>query len=343
MNTVDIAIVGASGAIGAALIEALDNSLLELDFGVGELYLLASARSDGETRIFRQRPLLLESLDGFDFSRVQLAFFATPAAVSSEYVQVATEQGCRVIDFSTRFRAEPGVPLVVAGVNSDELADADHRLVALPDALATDLSLIVQPIHRVMEISRVHVASYQSVSSAGQAGTRELARQTSSLLNGMPVEPELFPQQIAFNIVPEVGGLDQDGHSRAERDLLAELRKLMRGEVIPLSVTCVQVPIFYGSCQAISLEMRYPAEVEEIVAILRAVEGLELADPVQAYSTSLATIEKGSQFRCSVGRIRASLAIDNGMDLWTVSDAVKNSAISNALWVASDLIKYASS
>ncbi len=342
MNTVDIAIVGASGAIGGALIEALENPPLDLGFEVGELYLLASARSDGETRIFRQRPLLLENLDGFDFARVQLVFLAAPAAVAAEYAQAVLDQGCRVIDFSTRFRAEPDVPLVVAGVNSDELTEADHRLVALPDALATDLSLVVQPIHRVMEISRVHVASYQSVSSAGQAGARELARQTSSLLNGLPVEPELFPEQIAFNIIPEVGVLDRDGHSRAERDLLAELRKLMRGEIIPLGVTCVQVPVFYGSCQAISLEMRYPTAVEEIVAILRDVEGLELADPVRAYSTSLAMIEKGPEFRCSVGRIRASLAIENGIDLWTVSDAVKNSTISNALWVANGLIKYSS-
>lgn len=340
MNTIDIAIVGATGAIGEALIEALDSPSTCPGFEVGELHLLASAGSDDQTRMFRQRPLLVESLDDFDFSRVQLAFFAAPASVAAEFVQVALDQGCRVIDFSSQFRGDPQVPLVVAGVNSDELAGADCPLVALPDALATDLSLIVQPIHQVTEISRIHVASYQSVSTAGQVGARELARQTSCLLNGLPVEPKLFPRQIAFNIVPEVGALDLDGHSQAELGLVAELRKLMAGEAIPLSVTCVQVPTFYGSCQAISLEMRYPTGIEEIAEILRGVEGLELANPVRAYSTSLAVIEKDSAFRCSVGRIRPSLSIDSGIDLWTVSDAVKNSTIFNALQVASSLIKY---
>lgn len=344
MNTIDveidIAIVGATGVVGEALIEALDSSLMDLGFEVGELHLLASTRSDGETRMYRQRPLLVESLDDFDFARVQLAFFAAPAAVAAEYAPLAVEQGCRVIDFSVRFRADPQVPLVVAGVNDEALASGDCLLVALPGALTTDLSLIVRPIHQVTEICRIHVASYQSVSTAGQAGARELARQTSCLLNGLPVEPGLFPEQIAFNIVPQVGEIDREGHSETELDLVAELRKLMEGEEIPLSATCVQVPIFYGSCQAISLEMRYPTEIEEVVGILKGIEGLELADPISHYATSLAMVEKASGFRCAVGRIRSSLTIENGIDLWIVSDAVKNSTIFNAFQVASGLIKY---
>ena len=342
MAVINVAVAGATGAIGEALIEALDKT----EFTSGDLYLLASQASNGETRLYKNRPVLVEDMASFDFAQVQLVFLAVPESVSRDYADPLMAAGCRVVDFSAYFRHDHSVPLVVAGVNSEALQEGGYdggtasEIVALPDSLAVDLSHVLHPIHQNTEIVRINVASYQSVSSAGREGAKELARQTSNLLNGLPVEPAIFPQQIAFNVVPELGGMQDSGHSGAELSLVNEMRRVLQDQNLPISATCVQVPIFYGTCQAVNIETRYPVDVEEVIGILRGVDELEVSvgGSQVTYPVPL-TVADSSGKGCSVGRIRASIGIENGIDLWIVSDSVRKSAVYNALGVAKLLIK----
>ena len=336
MSTINVVVVGATGATGEALIEALDES----EFTSGDLYLAASEASLGETGLYKKRPVMVENLADFDFSQVQLAFFAVPEEVSRDYADQAISAGCQVIDLSCCFRNEESVPLVVSGVNSEVLEEDNYDLVALPDSLTVDLSQVLKPIHGNSEIVRINVATYQAVSSAGKKGATELARQTSNLLNGLPVEPELFAQQIAFNILPEVGELDESGHSSAELGLVNDMRRVMADDTLAISATCVQVPVFYGSCQAVSIETRYPLAIDELVSVLRDVEGLDVStgNAQRNYPVPLAVIDKAAE-ACSVGRIRTSIGIENGIDLWIVSDSVRKSAANNAIGVAKLLLK----
>lgn len=335
MSTINVVVVGATGAVGEALIEALDES----EFTSGEVYLAASEASLGETGLYKKRPVLVENLADFDFSRVQLAFFAVPEQVSRDYADQAISAGCQVVDLSRCFRDEESVPLVVCGVNSEVLEDDNYDLVALPDSLAVDLSRVLQPIHSNSEIIRINVATYQSVSSEGKKGVAELARQTSNLLNGLPVEPELFGQQIAFNVLPEVGELDESGHSSAELGLVSDMRRVMADDTLAISATCVVVPVFYGSCQVVNIETRYPLAIEELVHVLREVEGLDVSTGNSQRNYPVPVAVDGEIKRLAVGRIRASIGIENGMDLWIVSDSVRKSAVNNAIGVARLLLK----
>ncbi len=336
MNTVNVVVVGATGAVGEALIDALDRS----EFTSGEMYLVASEASIGASKLYKKRPILVEDLADFDFSQVQLAFFAVPDSVSRDYVEQALSCGCKVIDFSACYRQENTVPLLVAGVNSALLEEDDYQLIALPDSLAVDLSQVLQPIHLNTEITRINVATYQPVSSAGREGAKELARQTSNLLNGLPIEPQIFPHQIAFNILPQVGELEPSGHSSSELGLVNELRRVMDDVSLQISATCVQVPIFYGSCQALNIETRYPIDVDEVIGLLRENANLKVSksDSLPNYSAPLAVVDSDLG-DCYVGRIRASVGIENGLDLWIVSDSVRKGAVNNALRVAKLLLK----
>ncbi|RLA54704.1 MAG: aspartate-semialdehyde dehydrogenase [Gammaproteobacteria bacterium] len=336
MFTVNIVVVGATGAVGEALIEALD----EADFTSGDLYLAASESSVGETKMYKKRPVLVEDLASFDFSRVQLAFFAVPEQVSRDCAELVVSAGCQLIDFSACFRDDPAVPLMVAGVNSHVLEGGADNLVALPDSLTVDLSHVLYPIHQDVEVVRLNVATYQAVSSAGQKGIKELAGQTASLLNGLPVEAEAFAQQIAFNVIPEVGGLLDSGHSRAEVGLVGELRCVLEDAALAVSATCVQVPVFYGSCQVVNIETRYPYAVDEVISVLNADEDVNIfsASSNQQCPAPITVADMAAR-GCCVGRIRASIGVENGIDLWIVSDNVRKSAVKNAIAVAKLLLK----
>lgn len=334
MSGVNVAIVGATGAVGGALIEALD----EADLVDGELYLLASAASSGDTAMYRKRAAMIADVADFDFSLVDLVFFAVPEDVSRQYAQSAVAVGCRVIDFSCCFRDDLTVPLIVAGINSDILDDGAH-LVALPDSLAVDLSHVLKPIHDDVEVVRVNVATYQAVSSAGQAGVKELASQSTNLLGGVTVKPKVFGKQIAFNVLPQVGELLESGHADAELRMVSEVRRIVGGAALAMSVTCVQVPVFYGFCQAVSLETRYPLDVERVIELLKQVDDLKIVTASSKQGYPVPVTGSGVLSARSVGRIRASIGVENGIDLWIVSDNVRKGAVDNAINVAKLLLK----
>jgi aspartate-semialdehyde dehydrogenase len=328
-----MAIAGATGAIGEALIEALE----KVEFSIGELYLLASEESIGETRMYKNRPLAVANMEDFDFDQVQLVFFALPEEVSANYIERVALADCYLIDFSRYSRMDSTVPLVVAGVNTAEIDESDSKHVALPDSLTVDLSHVLKPIHEDVEIVRVNTATYQGVSSAGREGVRELALQASNRLSGLPLEGHVFAHEMAFNIVPQIGALNDSGHSMAELGLVSEIRRVMADQALIINATCVQVPIFYGSCQAISIETRYPVTVEEIIGVLQRSADIEVFAESSSYPVPLAEASSANT-RC-VGRIRASLGTENGIDLWLASDNACNSAAENAVDVAKLLLK----
>lgn len=336
MPNINIAVVGATGVIGGALIDALGAAALT----EGELRAVASTASVNETVMYNKRTVAVEALESFDFSQVALVFFAVPAPVSGSYAPAALAAGCQVIDLSGCYRADAAIPLVVYGVNDGILlADNSSDIVALPDSLATDLSWVLKPVHDEVEITRVSVATYQGVSSAGRAGVGELAAQSASLLSGVTTEPEVFGRQVAFNVIPQVGEMSDSQHSRAEIGLINEVRRVLGDRTLQMSATCVQVPVFYGYCQAVNFETRYPVEAEQVVRWLKGAAGLTVFPVNNTHPYPVPVDGANAENGCSVGRIRNSIGVENGIDLWIASDNVQKSAIINAIHTAKLLLK----
>jgi aspartate-semialdehyde dehydrogenase len=336
MSGISVAIVGATGAIGEALIETLEES----ELCDGELYLLASEASIGETRLYKNRPLLVGVLESFDFAQAQIAFFAVPPAVSRQYAESVLASGCRLLDFSGCFGDDNSVPMVVVGVNDHNLAQSTSNIVALPSSMAQELSYVVNAICREVEIIRINVTALQSVSGAGRLGVRELARQTSHLLNGIAVENDLFAEQIAFNVISRVGNTLASGYTEAEERLIGELRRIVGEPHLAASATCTYLPVFYGSYQSVNVETRYPLEVEQISRLLAGTDALQvLAEDKRPGSKPTPAI-RGTNFNRSVERIRTlSVETPTVFDLWLSLDNVYGSVATNAVAAAGLLLK----
>lgn len=330
---IDIAVVGATGAVGGAILAALADS----DLAFGKVHALASAGSVDETALFGNKSLSVQDLADFDFGRVALALFAVPAAVAAEFVPRAVAAGALVVDCSSQFRGDLDKPLIAAAVNPEDVAAyGATRVVALPGSLALQLARVLKPIHDDVGVRRVQVATYQSASSAGKRGLSELAGQAASLLNGQPVEAALFPRQIAFNLIPQVGALGADGYSDEESGLIADLRRLLLEPELEIDVSCVQVPVFYGSAQAVQVQTQYPLDVEGARALLANTPGLVLGDSTTPYAVPVGDLDEADQ--AFVGRLRAGRADTRMLSLWLIADNVRISA-HNAVRVAESLIK----
>ncbi len=328
---IDIAVVGATGAIGGAMLAALAES--ELTFG--RVHALASATAVDEVVLYGHKSLSVQDLAEFDFGRVALALFAVPAVVAAEFVPRAVAAGAMVVDCSGQFRGDPDTPLIAAAVNPEDLAScATTHIVATPGSLAIQLARVLKPVHEDVGVQRVQVATYQSVSSAGKRGLTELAGQAASLLNGKAVEAELFPRQIAFNLIPQIGGLGADDKSDEEIGLINDMRRLLQEPEMDVDVTCVQVPVFYGSAQAVRVQTQYPLDVEAARALLANTPGLVLGDSATAYAVPVGDLDSADQV--FVGRIRGAGA--HVLNLWLVADNV-HIAARNAVRVAESLIK----
>ncbi len=334
---VDIAVVGATGAVGGAILELL----AARGFTRKTIHPVASDASSGETVLFGNKPLLVEGISGFDFSRVGVALFAANPAVSIAHVARATEVGCVVIDCSGQFAADTEIPLVVYNVNPDDLAGYSARgLVAVPGAVATQLAAVLAPIQAEVGIANIQIATYQSVSGAGRGGIAALAGQTAALLNGLPVpEGGVFPRQIAFNLLPCIGMFDELGHASAELQLVAETRRLLADASIGISATCVQVPVFHGHALAVHLETLYPLAVSELRQLLKKAQDVTLIDGNGA-STYPTPAEDASETNgVLVGRLRADPFSEKGLNLWIVSDNLRNGAAMNSVRLVEMLIK----
>ncbi|OSN02142.1 MULTISPECIES: aspartate-semialdehyde dehydrogenase [Lonsdalea] len=314
-NGWNIALLGATGAVGTALLELLQ----EREFPVGEIYPLASEHSAGETLRFNGRSCLVTNAEEFDWSQAQLAFFVAGAEVSARYADEAGNAGCLVIDSSGLFAQEPDVPLVVPGVNSHVLADYRNRnLVAVADSLTCQLLRAVKPLTEQAGLSRLHVTSLLSVSARGKAAVDDLAGQSARLLNGMPPEAGMFPKQLAFNLLPLLP--DSEGSVMQERRLVDQVRKVLQDDGLPIAVNCVQSPVFYGHAQVVHMEGMRPLSAEEAREELLQSEDVSISND-EDYPTQVD--DASGNVQLSVGCLRNDYGIPELLQFWSVADNIR--------------------
>lgn len=334
--TIDVAVVGATGAVGETMLEIL----AERDFPIGRLYALASARSAGKTVMFKGRPVIVEDLATFDFSQVQLGLFSAGGDISAEFAPKAAAAGCVVVDNTSRFRREEDIPLVVPEVNPHALAGFRARnIIANPNCSTIQLMVALKPLHDAATIERINVATYQAVSGAGRSGVEELARQTGELLNGRPSEPEAFTKQIAFNALPHIDSFQDNGYTREEMKMVWETQKILEAPEMRVNPTCVRVPVFYGHSEAVHIETREHLSAEEARRLLEAAPGVTVIDERADGGYPTAIPDAAGTDPVFVGRIREDISHPNGLDLWVVSDNVRKGAALNSVQIGELLLK----
>ncbi|MCC6848343.1 MAG: aspartate-semialdehyde dehydrogenase [Deltaproteobacteria bacterium] len=333
-----VAIVGATGAVGSEVLRTLEERV----FPVGEIRLFASARSAGERVEWGAGALRVEDLEDATFDGVEVAFFCAGGAVSAEYGPRAADAGAIVIDKSSHFRMHPDVPLVVPEVNADDLAERHLGIVASPNCTTIPIVVALKPIADAVGLERIVAASYQAVSGGGKRGIDALSRETIDLLNmrspGGDERGSVFPRRIAFNCIPQVDAFLEDGSTKEEAKVVAETRRVLHLESLPIAVTCVRVPTFYGHTVALTVELAQPLDAADARRILREAPGVilcEMGDEMP-YPTAA---DVGGTDAVYVGRVRNDPSHPRGLQLWVAADNVRKGAALNAVQIAEILAR----
>ncbi len=325
-----VAVVGATGAVG----EVMLSILAERKFPVGELVALASERSAGGEVAFGNDDVMVRDLATFDPAGVDIALFSAGGDVSREYAPKFAAAGAVVIDNSSAFRRDDDVPLVVAEVNPEALKHRPRGIIANPNCSTMQMLVALAPLHRAAGIERINVATYQSVSGTGRRALEELGRQTAGLLNFHAVEPEVYPVQIAFNVIPHGGDFLDNGYTSEEMKLVWETRKILGDESIGVNATVVRVPVFYGHSEAVSIETRDKLTAAQARALLEAAPGVEVVDEAVGGGYPTPVTHASGRDPVFVGRIREDLSHPRGLNLWIVSDNIRKGAALNAVQLA---------
>ncbi|MEM6999602.1 MAG: aspartate-semialdehyde dehydrogenase [Pseudomonadota bacterium] len=324
----DVAVVGATGAVGEALIEILESR----NFPVGTLYPLASERSAGTRIQFQGKNVMVQRLDEFDFSQAQIGLFSAGGSISEVYAPQAAAAGCVVIDNTSQFRYEEDIPLIVPEVNAHCLDQYQTRnIIANPNCSTIQMVVALKPIHDAVGIARINVATYQAVSGAGAGGIRELAGQTANLLNAKPIEPDVMPVQIAFNAIPQIDKFQDNGYTREEMKMVWETRKILEDEAIQVNPTCVRIPVFYGHSEAVHIETHSPISAQDAMDLLRAAPGVQVFGD-EEYPTAVQ--HAASEDPVFVGRVREDISHPQGLNMWVVADNVRKGAALNSVQIA---------
>lgn len=332
----DVAVLGATGVVG----EAILSILAERAFPVGTVYALASSRSAGTQVAFADQRLTIHDVASFDFSLVQIGLFSAGASVSAEYAPKAAASGCIVIDNTSRFRYDDDVPLVVPEVNAAAIGDYQQRgIIANPNCSTIQLVVVLKPIYDAVGIERINICTYQSVSGTGKDAIDELSSQTVSLLSGKPVEPRVYPKQIAFNVLPCIDEFEDNGYTKEEMKLVWETQKILGDKSIKVNPTTARVPVFVGHSEAVHLETREKLTLDAAREVLRAAPGVEVIDERQARGYPTAVTEAANHDAVFVGRIREDITHPRGLDLWVVADNVRKGAALNSVQIAEYLVK----
>jgi len=329
-----VAVVGATGNVGREILQ----TLAERDFPADDVIALASSRSAGAEVSFGEDAVLkVRALTAFDFKGIDLVLSSPGARVSAEYAPAAARKGAVVIDNTACFRMDPDVPLVVPEVNPQALAGYGRRhIVANPNCSTIQLVTALKPLCDLVPLERVVVATYQSVSGAGKDAMDELFCQTRSIYVNDPVKPELFPKQIAFNVIPHIDVFMEDGSTKEEWKMSVETKKIL-DPAIRLTATCVRVPVFIGHAEAVNLEFDGPIDVEEARHALRAAPGVALVDH-RADGGYVTPQESVGEDKVYVSRLRQDPTVDNGLNLWVVSDNLRKGAALNSVQIAETLV-----
>ena len=332
-RTPHVAVVGATGAVGIEMIKTLERR----DFPVGKLTLLASARSAGKQLQFRGHDLTVKELTKDSFNGIDIALFSAGGSISKEFAPIAARAGCVVVDNSSAFRQDDNVPLVVPEINAADVKW--HKgIIANPNCTTAITLMALYPLHKAFGCKRIFASSYQAVSGTGAKAIAELERQVREIVQGKPVTKEVYPHQIAFNVLPQVDVFLPTGYTKEEMKMENEGRKIMHHPLFKASVTCVRVPVYRSHSIAVSAEFDKPVSVEAARAVLKKAPGLDLVDEPEKkkYPMPLFTSEKDN---CEVGRIRKDCALDNGLCFWVSGDQLLKGAALNAVQIAEELLK----
>ncbi len=325
-----VVVVGATGNVGREML----NILAEREFPVDEIAALASRRSLGSEVSFGEKTLKTKDLAAFDFTGWDIAFFAIGSEATKEFAPKAAASGCVVIDNSSLYRYDPDVPLIVPEVNADAVMGYSKKnIIANPNCSTAQMVVALKPLHDRATIKRVVVSTYQSVSGAGKEGMDELWEQTKSVYNPVKeVPPEKFAKQIAFNVIPQIDSFMEDGTTKEEWKMVAETKKIL-DKKIKVTATCVRVPVFVGHSEALNIEFEDFLDEDEARDILREAPGIMVIDKREdgGYVTP---IECVGDFATFISRIRQDSTIENGLNLWCVSDNLRKGAALNAVQIA---------
>ena len=336
MNTFNVAVVGATGAVGEVMLSILH----ERKFPINEIHVLASERSAGKRLPFGDRQLVVEDLATFDFAGVDVGLFSPGAKVSDIYAPKAAAMNCVVIDNTSRFRYEDDIPLVVPEVNPQAIAQYKNRnIIANPNCSTIQMLVALKPIYDAVGIERINVCTYQAVSGSGQQAIEELSGQTVELLNGKPIEPKVYPKQIAFNALPHIDVFQENGYTKEEMKMVWETRKIMGDETIQVNPTCVRVPVFYGHSEAVHIETKDKITADQARQLLARAPGVKLIDEPSANGYPTPVLDAAGEDPVFVGRVREDISHPRGLNLWVVSDNIRKGAALNSIQIAEDLVK----
>jgi aspartate-semialdehyde dehydrogenase len=332
----DVAVVGATGVVGEAMLEIL----AQRKFPAGKVYALASERSVGMTVAFGRQELPVDDLAGFDFSKVQIGLFSAGGSISAEYAPRAAEAGCVVVDNTSHFRYDDDIPLVVPEVNADAIAGYTNRgIIANPNCSTIQMVVALKPIYDAVGIERINVATYQAVSGAGRSAIEEMVRQATLLLNGRPLDIKGPAKQIAFNAVPHIDAFQENRYTKEEMKMVWETRKIFGDPDILVNPTAVRIPAFYGHSEAVHIETRDKISAAEVCELLRNAPGVELVDGVETGAYPTAVTEASGRDPVFVGRVREDISHPRGIDLWVVADNIRKGAALNSVQIAEILAK----
>jgi aspartate-semialdehyde dehydrogenase len=332
----NVAVVGATGLVGSTMLSILE----QRNFPVGELYPLASARSAGKTIRFKGRDFPVQDLATFDFSKAQIGLFSAGGSVSAEFAPKAGAAGCVVVDNTSHFRYDNDIPLVVTEVNPHAIAGYKTRnIIANPNCSTMQMVVALKPIHDAVGISRINVATYQSVSGGGQKAMNELSDQLKATAAGQTVTPKVIAKQIAHNCVPQIDVFLDNGYTKEEMKMHWETQKIMEDQSITVNATAVRVPVYVGHSEAVHIETRRKISVEQVRELLSRAPGVVLMDERRPGGYPTAVTEAAGQDPVYVGRIREDISHERGLNLWIVSDNVRKGAALNSVQIAEILVK----
>ena len=335
MKKFDVAIVGITGAVGETMLEILEAR----DFPVRDLFLLASDKSVGKRYQYKSKNFSVEALSKFDFKKAQIALFSAGSSISREFAPRAARAGCVVIDNTSLFRREEHIPLIIPEVNPAQLERfKKSNIIANPNCSTIGMLVALEPIRSAVGIRRINVATYQAVSGSGKKGIEELAGQTARLLNAQPIESSVYPQQIAFNALPAIGDLEENGYTNEEMKMVWETQKIFEDDSILVNPTCVRIPVFYGHGEAIHVETRDPITADKALDLLSDAPGVRVIDQRDPFDFPSAVRDSAGKDPVFVGRVREDISSERGLSMWVVSDNVRKGAALNSVQIA-ELLK----
>jgi len=334
MKNYNIAILGATGAVGQTMLRVLE----ERNFPVDEIRLLASEKSAGKELEFMGMKYRVEPVSPEAFEGIDIALFSAGGSRSKQWASVAIEKGAVVIDNSSAFRMNDDVPLVVPEVNPEDVKW--HKgIIANPNCSTIQMVVALNPIHRAKKIKRVIVATYQAVSGAGATAIKDLEEETKAYFEGKYYYPEALPSHIAFNVIPHIDVFLENDYTKEEMKMFNETRKIMHAPDIRVSATCARVPVFYGHSEAVTIETEEPITPEEARHLLKEAPGVIVEDDPQNNIYPM-PVEVAGKDEVFVGRIRKDLAFEDGLSMWIVADNLRKGAATNAVQIAETLLYY---